>query len=64
MTGYPVERLPAPGVPLGARLVSKPIVMQALLDTVGTALGLPAESRVAPTLCTVCETKRPKYDRS
>ena len=43
MTGYPVERLPAPGVPLGARVVSKPIVMQALLDTVGTAIGLPAD---------------------
>lgn len=43
MTGYPLERLPAPGIPLGARLVGKPIVMQTLLDTVGTALGLPAD---------------------
>jgi DNA-binding response OmpR family regulator len=39
MSGYAVERLPAPGVPAGSRLVGKPIVMRALIDAIRTALG-------------------------
>jgi CheY-like chemotaxis protein len=42
MSGYALEHLPAPGVPPGSRLISKPIVMPVLIDAVRTALGPPA----------------------
>src|SRR5882672_12313948 len=39
MTGYPLDRLGGYGVPVGARILTKPIAIATLLDAVRAALG-------------------------
>jgi DNA-binding NtrC family response regulator len=39
MSGYSLDRLPEYGVPAGARILTKPIAVEALIDAVRAALG-------------------------
>jgi len=56
MSGYALHDLPAPGVPAGSRILSKPIAMPALIDAVHTTLGRPVLNRTrCPTSPDVSE---------